>query len=67
MTQREQAMRALSFVSDKDIGTILEVIMRFVSVDPDDILTPQDLEDCEKAMEEYRRGEYVDIKELGLE
>ena len=38
-------MRALSFVSDKDIGTILDIILHYIPVDPDDILTQEDIED----------------------
>ena len=38
-------MRALSFVSDKDIGTILDIILYYIPVDPDDILTQEDIED----------------------
>ena len=64
MTQREQAMRALSFVSDKDIGTILDIILHYIPVDPDDILTQEDIEDLKKAEEEISRGEYVDMNDI---
>lgn len=57
-------MRALSFVSDKDIGTILDIILHYIPVDPDDILTQEDIEDLKKAEEEISRGEYVDMNDI---
>ena len=61
MSQREQVMQALSLVSDKDLGTILEVVLRFASVDPDDILSAEDVEDIREADEQYAAGEWYDL------
>lgn len=59
MSQREQAALALERVSDDDIGIVLNIILHYASIDPDDILTPEDLEDIRIAEEEFARGEYV--------
>ena len=64
MTQREQAALALERVSDDDIGIVLNILLNYASIDPDDILTPEDLEDIRIAEEEYARGEYVALEDI---
>lgn len=63
MSEREQAMLALERVPDSDLSIVLNILLHYAS-DPDDILSPEDLADCQQAMEEYRRGEYVESKDI---
>ncbi len=59
MSQREQAALALERISDEDMGIVLNILLHYAAIDPDDILTPEDLKDIRKAEEEFARGEYV--------
>lgn len=64
MTARAEAVKLIEFVPDSEINILLEVIRKFVPVDPDDIATPEDIAECEQAMREYRAGQAVSHEDI---
>lgn len=53
---REQLDAMIDNLTEQDQNLLLEIVSRFL---PDDIATPQDLEDITTARREYQAGETV--------
>ena len=53
---REQLDAMIDNLNERDQNLLLEIVCRFL---PDDIATPQDLEDIAQARREYQAGETV--------
>ena len=53
---REQLDAMIDNLTERDQNLLLEIVYRFL---PDDVATPQDLEDIAQARREYQAGETV--------
>ena len=53
---RNQLVNLIDCLPDQEQLLVLEIVRRFI---PDDVATPEDLEDIKEANEEFARGEYV--------
>ena len=58
---REQLNAMIDNLTERDQTLLLEIVCRFL---PDDIATPQDLEDITTARREYQSGETVSHEEI---
>lgn len=56
MSIREQLVGVIDCLPETELSLLLEVARRFL---PDDVATPEDLEDIRIAREEYANGETV--------
>jgi len=53
---RNQLVNLIDCLPEQEQQLVFEIVRRFI---PDDVATPEDLEDIKKANEEFSRGETV--------
>ncbi|MCL2030231.1 MAG: hypothetical protein FWG93_01665 [Oscillospiraceae bacterium] len=58
---RNQLDAMIDCLPDTEQTLLLEIVKRFL---PDDVATPEDLEDIRTANEEFARGEFVRAKDI---
>ena len=59
MSVQAQITEMVNMIPEQDLPTVLEVVRHFVPVDPDDVVTEDDLAAHDAAMTEYFAGETV--------
>ncbi len=64
MTVRAQIVDMVDKIPEHDLQVVLDVVRRFVPVDPDDILTPDDIVAHEAALRDLEAGELVSIEDI---
>lgn len=64
MNVRSQLFQVIEMIPEDELPILLAVALRFVSIDVDDIATPDDFRAHEIAMQEYARGEAVSMDDI---